>query len=314
MPINKNNATNKKNDAVDLDKENEFNNLSDPKYTFKDLIISDEIKSRISELILYEKNKKLIYETWGLGEVIKRINLSINLYGDSGTGKTMCANAIAYELNKKLITVNYADIESKYVGETSKNLQKMFSYAEKNDAIILFDEADALLSKRVTAMNSATDVSVNQTRNTLLKILDDYKGIVIYTTNFIENFDSAFLRRIFAHIKFDLPNRDLRKKLWKHYLTEKLPIENREITIDSISDIEDLTGADISNIVLKVAIWASNKENRVIKCEDIKKYIYEILDVKRICKKGYVYETKKVNKEYVLQRLKEGNFADGYNR
>ena len=99
------------------------------------------------------------------------------------------ANAIASQLGFKLLRVNYADIESKFVGETSKNLERLFSIAKEKHAVLLFDEADALLSKRVTDMTSATDVSVNQTRSVLLTLLDGYDGMVIFTTNFISNYD-----------------------------------------------------------------------------------------------------------------------------
>lgn len=116
--------------------------------------------------------KDKLFNEWNLSSVIKKnVNLCINLYGYPGTGKTMVAHAIANELNLKILQINYADVESKYVGETSKNLMKIFEYAEKNNVLILFDEADALLSKRVVDMHSATDVSVNQTRSVLLTLL-----------------------------------------------------------------------------------------------------------------------------------------------
>ena len=138
--------------------------LTDAKYTFEDIVLPEKVKDEIENVIALNKYKKLIFETWGLDSVFKMSrNISINLYGYSGTGKSMTANAIAAALNKKILMVNFSEIESKYVGETSKNLVDLFKYAEKSDAVILFDEADALLSKRVTMMNSATDVSVNQT-------------------------------------------------------------------------------------------------------------------------------------------------------
>ena len=137
----------------------------------------------------------------------------------------MSAHAIASALGKKLICVNYADIESKYVGETSKNLTRLFNDPNNRDDIIFFDEADALLSKRVTDMSSATDVSVNQTRSVLLTLLNSYEGMVIFATNFISNYDSAFMRRIHYHIRFNLPNAELRKKLWAHYIPEKMEEE-----------------------------------------------------------------------------------------
>ena len=97
-----------------------------------------------------------------LGEKIQK-RAGINLYGPSGTGKSVTAHAIAAQLGRDILTVDYSQIESKYVGETSKNLTEMFDYAKKSEAIIFFDEADALLSKRVNNMSSSTDVSVNQT-------------------------------------------------------------------------------------------------------------------------------------------------------
>lgn len=120
----------------------------------------------------------------------------------------MAAHAIAHELNKPLIAVNYAEIESKYVGETSKNITALFNTAKEQDAIIFFDEADAMLSRRVTNMSHATDVSVNQTRSVLLTLMNDHEGLIIFTTNFVSNYDPAFMRRILSHILFDLPNAD----------------------------------------------------------------------------------------------------------
>lgn len=101
--------------------------------------------------------------------------IAINLYGLPGTGKTMAAHAIASALKRPMFAVNYADIESKYVGETSKNLTRLFKEAELIDAIIFFDEADAMLSRRVTNMSNSTDVSVNQTRSVLLTLMNNWR-------------------------------------------------------------------------------------------------------------------------------------------
>lgn len=147
----------------------------------------------------------------------------MNLYGPPGTGKTMAAHAITSALEKQMICVDYAEIESKYVGETSKNLSRLFQTAKEQDAVIFFDEADALLSKRVTNMTSATDVSVNQTRSVLLNLLNQYQGVILFATNFIQNFDAAFLRRIKYHIPFHLPDEAMRERLWRMYIPEKCP-------------------------------------------------------------------------------------------
>ncbi len=279
---------------------------SEPKYSFEDVILPEDILTEIKNVIALSKYRELLFDEWGLGSVIKRNqNISINLYGDSGTGKTMTAHAIAKSLNKKVLFVKYSEIESKYVGETSKNLLELFNSAQEQENVIIFDEADALLSKRVTSMNSATDVSVNQTRNVLLKLLDEYSGTVIFTTNFIQNFDFAFMRRILCHIKFETPNEAARKRLWSHYLVNKLPLkEERELLISDLSKIENLTGADISIIVLKAALGAVENRQFTIDRELLREEAAKIQKAK-MARKGDIYtvSSRKVSPEYVTESL-----------
>lgn len=285
--------------------------LTDPKYTLDDVILSDSVRKEIDRIISYLKYQQKIFKEWNLESVIKKHNLSVNLYGESGTGKTMTAQAIAKMLNKKIVIVDYAEIESKYVGDTSKNLVALFKFAKENDAIILFDEADALLSKRVTAMNNATDVSVNQTRNTLLKILDDYEGIVFFTTNFIENFDQAFVRRIFSHVKFEMPNKEMRLKLWEHYLLNTIPCDNRKDIIKKISEVEGVTGADISTSVLKAAIDAVCHTPACVTYELLYGELKEILQAKKAVGGNFEVTTRKVSREYALSQINKGEAVNG---
>lgn len=240
---------------------------SEPIYTFSDLILSDKTLDELKTVVSAQKNRKKVFVDWGLGTVMKeRKNLFVNLYGDSGTGKSMSANAIASALNKKLICVNYADIESKYVGETSKNLSRLFSDPGSKNDIIFFDEADALLSRRVTDMSSATDVSVNQTRSVLLTLLNSYDGMVIFATNFISNYDSAFMRRIHYHIRFELPNAELREKLWRHYIPPQMPVN---ADIHKLAEKYDaLSGGDISTAVMKAALSAAKNNKEVVGMEE----------------------------------------------
>lgn len=231
--------------------------LTQPSYTLKDIILQESQLQSIKEVLSLAQNENLIYRVWGLERVIKRgRGLKVNLYGAPGTGKTMAAHAIANELKLPLLEVSYAEIESKFVGETSKNIVSLFQTAKEKNAVLLFDEADALLSKRVTDMHSSSDVSVNQTRSVLLKLLDEYDGVCLFTTNFIRNFDSAFMRRITRHIFFDLPNEPQRKRLWEHYLVDTLPY---------VADPQELaekfalvSGSDIANAVLNAAIHAAS--------------------------------------------------------
>ncbi len=280
--------------------------ITEPKYNLEDVILPQSVKKEIERIGSYFKYHDKIFKEWNLQSVIKQHNLSVNLYGESGTGKTMTAHAIAKMLNKKIVLVNYAEIESKFVGETSKNLVSLFHFAKENDAVIIFDEADALLSRRVTAMHSATDVSVNQTRNTLLKILDDYDGIIFFTTNFIQNFDSAFIRRIFDHVKFEMPNKETRYLLWNHYLLETIPCDNRNAVLKKISEVEGVTGADISSAVLKATIDAAYNIPSCITYESLYEVLKEILRAKKAVNDNFEVTTRKVSQEYALSQINKG--------
>ena len=289
------------------DNEDEFI-VFKPDYDLQNIILSKENLDEIESFISFYENQELIFKVWNLEKVMKdKKSINLNLYGVSGTGKTITAMAIAKRLNKEILVVDYSQIESKYVGETSKNLVKIFDYACKKDVILFFDEADALLSKRVTSMNSSTDVSVNQTRNVLLKLLDNFDGITIFATNFISNFDNAFLRRISKHIEFKNPDKDMRKKLWEYYIVEELPVDNRVALIERISEKHKITGADISNIVLKVATKLARTGEKAAKAEDFEYYIDESVKIKEHLEDDkFTVEKKKVSKEYVDEKMKEG--------
>lgn len=179
----------------------------EPKFTFDDLVLPEHVREEVMNVADYAKNSKIVFEDWGLGKTHKYSKqIGINLWGEPGTGKTMAAHAIANHLGRKILIVNYADIESKYVGETPKNIRRVFEVGKATGSILFFDEADAILSRRVTNMSSATDVSVNQTRSVMLMLMNEYQDFIIFATNFISNFDPAFMRRIAVHVKFELPD------------------------------------------------------------------------------------------------------------
>lgn len=250
--------------------------VSKPKFKLSDLILSEKNFDELQTVIKAKEYWSKVFVEWNLQSVMKqRKSLFVNLYGEPGTGKTMAAHAIANELNKEIICVNYADIESKYVGETSKNLTNLFRTAAEKDVIIFFDEADALLSKRVTNMSSSTDVSVNQTRSVLLTLLNDFSGMVIFATNFISNYDPAFMRRIQYHIKFELPDKELRAKLWQMYIPKEMPTDTN---ISEIAEKYDgVSGSDISNAVLKAALKAAKDHEPFVKQSNFESAVDEII-------------------------------------
>lgn len=301
MPINTSPSKelpSKKDEGI---KKNSFK-LSEPKYIFSDLILPSNTKNDLMHAIGLSNYQKEIYDEWGFKSTHKHNKkIIINLYGESGTGKTMSAHAIADKLNKKILIVNYADIESKYVGETPKNISAAFDFAKENDAIIFFDEADAILSRRVTNMSSSTDTSVNQTRSVMLNLLNDYDDIVIFATNFISNYDPAFMRRIIINIYFSLPNKDTRRALFKHYIPDQLP-HNIDIE-DAIEQSEFLSGSDIANSIILAAFSAKVDGKQKVEHQDLINKIKAIKLCKQENNPDYAKTTKIVSEEYTLAQL-----------
>ena len=274
-----------------------------PKYTFDDIILPDSTRERLLDVAEYATNMKTVFELWGLKKTHRYSRrMGINLYGPPGTGKTMAAHAIAYYLHRKIISVNYADIESKYVGETPKNIRNAFRVAKESNSILFFDEADAILSRRVTNMTNATDVSVNQTRSVMLMLLNDYQDFIIFATNFIENFDPAFMRRIAMHIKFELPDYECRCRLWNHYIPDSMP---NDINIQELSNAyENLSGSDISNAILMGAFKAARHHELLVKQKYVVDVIEDTLASKLANEKKQVVVTKrKVSEEYVREQI-----------
>lgn len=297
---------NKNNEDLKIDnKKNQQSEIifipEEPKYSLDDIVLPNSVKEQILDIADYAKNSKIVYEQWGLEKTHKYSKrIGINLYGAPGTGKTMAAHALAKYLGRKILIVNYADIESKYVGETPKNIRKVFEVAKETNSILFFDEADAILSKRVTNMTGVVDVSVNQTRSVMLMIMNDYQDFIIFATNFIENFDPAFMRRISMHIKFELPDFECRKKLWNIYIPNIMP---NNIDIDEIAEkYEGLSGSDISNAVLMGAFKAARQHDSLVD----KKYIFEMVEgilASKSANQGISIKSKVVSEEYLKQEL-----------
>lgn len=228
----------------------------EPKWSLDEIILPAEVKAQILDVATYSENSHRVFELWGFKRTHKfSRRIGVNLYGAPGTGKTMAAHAIARELGKKILIVNYADIESKYVGETPKNIRKAFEAAKNSGSILFFDEADAILSKRVTNMTQAVDVSVNQTRSVMLMLMNEFQDFIIFATNFISNFDPAFMRRISIHVKFTLPDEDCRRKLWRMYTPLEVP---NNLDFDELAKkFDGISGSDISNAMLNAAFKAA---------------------------------------------------------
>ena len=278
----------------------------EPKFSLDDIILSEATKNQILDVATYAENSKKVFETWGFKNTHKfSKRIGINLYGLPGTGKTMAAHAIAKNLGRKILIVNYADIESKFVGETPKNIRKAFEVAQKTNSILFFDEADAILSKRVTNMTQAVDVSVNQTRSVMLMLMNEFQDFIIFATNFIENFDPAFMRRISVHVKFELPDEDCRKKLWQKYIPAELP---NNIDVEEIAKkFSGISGSDIANAMLNSAFKAARMNLNELDKKIVFEAVENILASKAANEKKKISVTREeVSEEYVKQQVAEG--------
>lgn len=208
-----------------LRKEIEFIARS-PKFSLeKDLILSASTRLQLDEALAKVRHHRTIYETWNFASVDPMgTGTVLNFYGPTGTGKTMAAEAFAGTLGLQFIHVGIAEIESKFMGETAKNIQRAFQAAHRSSAIILFDEADTLLGKRLTSVTQGIDNEVNSMRSTLLIELERFEGIAIFATNFAQNYDEAFRSRITHHLRFELPDAAARSKLWRKMILPTIPL------------------------------------------------------------------------------------------
>ena len=168
-----------------------------PRYRFEDLILPKKILDELEVLDSMIRNQSVVYDGWGMGKIDPYGGQkSFNVFGPPGTGKTMIVEALANRWGKSLIDVDMSQMESKYVGETGKNIAAAFKAAREADAVLLFDEADAVLGKRLSDVRQSADQSVNTSRSVMLKQLEAHDGIVAFATNFPANYDAAFVRRI----------------------------------------------------------------------------------------------------------------------
>lgn len=275
----------------------------EPQYSFDDIIMNKSTYNAIQDVLAVYSKRDLLFNEWGLGETHRKQNRAgINLYGYSGTGKSMAAHAIAKQAGRNILTVDYSQIESKYVGETSKNLAAMFKYAKESKSIIFFDEADALLSRRVTNMSNSTDVSVNQTRSVLLILINEFDDLILFASNFISNYDPAFMRRILAHIKFELPDEECRRRLWKLYIPGQMPNDaNIAVLAEKYNGV---SGADISNAVLNASLRAARLDEKFVRHAYFEEAIERIINSKSDNSDlGTLVSKRKVSEEYVKSQF-----------
>ncbi|MCB9785584.1 MAG: AAA family ATPase [Deltaproteobacteria bacterium] len=227
-----------------------------------DLILPEETKGQIREIIEAVAAQQIVFREWGFGKKFnKGRGLSALFDGDPGTGKTLAAEIIAAELGLGLYRVNVANVMSKYIGETEKNLSRVFGEARSAHAVLLFDEADSLFSKRVE-VKQANDRFANMEVNTLLQLIERYDGLVMLTTNLKTSLDSALERRLSFKIAFPFPDAETRATIWRHLLPESAPLGD-DLDYDLLGDCYELSGGSIKNAVLRAAYRAAATRQQI---------------------------------------------------
>jgi ATP-dependent 26S proteasome regulatory subunit len=231
----------------------------EPRHELEMLVLHEAAKVDLLAGLRAIERRADMERVWNIGKIQPQEGRCIlNFYGDPGTGKTRAALAIAWRLGKRMYQVDYSTIISKYLGDTAKHITQAFKRAAELDAVLFFDEADSLLSKRVD-MNESCATSINQNRNVLMQCLDRFNGVVIMTTNLFGNYDPALLRRIAKHIKFELPNRAMRRRLFELHLPNLRRVEADLSELAKAS--KGLSGGDILNICLNSIYAASADDN-----------------------------------------------------
>jgi DNA polymerase III delta prime subunit len=233
----------------------------DPTFEWDDLVLSKPVMEHLVAFRSRIAHQFKVYEQWGVGKKLPRGRGVTALFsGTSGTGKTMAAEIIARDLGINLYRIDLAGLVSKYIGETEKNIKKIFDNAQGN-VLLFFDEADALFGRR-TEIKDSHDRYANLEVNYLLQRLEEHEGPVILATNMRKNLDEAFLRRIHFIIEFPVPSEPLRKILFNKYILPTIPQEE-DIDLFILAKHFEVTGGDIKNAVLQAAFAAAENGNKL---------------------------------------------------
>jgi SpoVK/Ycf46/Vps4 family AAA+-type ATPase len=229
-----------------------------PRRTFDDVVLPQATRRALDSALAQVTQHDLIFNRWGLGERHPTgLALAFNFAGPPGTGKTICAEAIAHSLGRRLLVVRYAELESLWLGETPKNVTAIFRAAREEGAVLFFDEADAIASRRSTSVDHGFQRESNTVVSVLLQELERCNGVVIFATNLAANFDPAFERRIRTHVLFEMPGPAEREQIWRVQMHPSRTPLAEDVDLRALAEKYPVSGGDIRNAVLKAALAAA---------------------------------------------------------
>jgi hypothetical protein len=232
----------------------------EPAATWSDIVLPAGSVKTLREIAGQVRQRAMVYEKWGFAAKSARgLGISALFAGASGTGKTMAAEVLANELNLDLYQIDLSALVSKYIGETEKNLRRVFDAAEEGGAILLFDEADALFGKR-SEVNDSHDRYANIEVSYLLQRMESYRGLAILTTNMKESLDTAFLRRLRFVVQFPFPDAAQRAEIWRRVFPADTPLD--ALNHAGLSRL-DVAGGNIRNMALNAAFLAAEAREPV---------------------------------------------------
>jgi hypothetical protein len=239
-----------------------FTRRIEPRFGWEDIVLPPDARAQLQEICDRVTQRDRVLETWDFGpRLAPGIGLTALFAGPSGTGKTMAAEVLARELSLDLFAVDLAGVISKYIGETEKNLDRIFEAAHDVDAILFFDEADALFGKR-SEVRDSHDRYANVEVSYLLQKMEAYAGIAILATNLRQNLDHAFLRRLSFTIHFPFPAEDDRRRIWQSAWPGAVPM-GRDVDVAALAREHRLTGGNIKNVAVGSAYLAAADGGRV---------------------------------------------------
>lgn len=257
-------------DEFDYEKLSYNYTAEQPRYTFDQVILPQKVLDQIERAIGVIQVEQKVFDEWGLRSIIPTASSALSFYGPPGTGKSMAAEAIAARLGKKILSATYADIESKFHGEGPKMVKAIFMAAERDDAVLFLDESDSLLSKRLTNVSDGSAQAINSMRSQLLISLERFKGIVIFATNLVVNYDKAFLSRL-INIEFTMPTPAEREKIWwQHLRTDKVHVPlYGDVDIPRLAEVYEFCGREIKSAVKSACIAAALDKRDAVTQDDL---------------------------------------------